>query len=104
MGAALARAAFGDAEGALPLLGAALAHAEGAHGSRNEHVIALRANIAGCLALLGRTPEAVATFQRAISDAVALLGRQHPETVMLFTDMAHAHDPSWFHMIGRMAR
>jgi tetratricopeptide (TPR) repeat protein len=103
LGAALARAAFGDIETALALLAAALGDAEQAHGSRHEHAIALRANLAGCLALLGRAAEAAAELQRAATDAAALFGRAHPETEALLADLAHADDRSWFFAIGRMA-
>jgi hypothetical protein len=102
IGAALARAAFGDVEAALAQLGAALNDAELVHGRRHEHVIALRANMAGCLALLGRSAEATTTLQHAVADAAALFGRGHPETETLLADLANAHDRSWFFAIGRM--
>jgi hypothetical protein len=62
-----------------------------------------RQYLAGCLALLGRPAEAESELRRAASDAAALLGREHPETEALFTDLAHARDRSWFFAIGRMA-
>ncbi len=90
-------------EAAVTLLGAALHDGERVYGPRHEHVIALRANLGGCLALLGRTADAAAALQRAAADAAALFGRGHPETEALFEDLAHAHDKSWFFAIGRMA-
>jgi hypothetical protein len=103
LGHALARAASGEIEPALALLAGALNDAERTYGPRHEHVIALRANLAGCLALLGRPAEAAGELRRAAADAAALLGRGHPETEALFADLAHAHDRSWFFSIGRMA-
>jgi hypothetical protein len=55
------------------------------------------------MALLGRSAEAAAGFQRAAADAAELLGRTNPETEALFADLAHADDRSWFFAIGRMA-
>ncbi|HYH33503.1 MAG TPA: tetratricopeptide repeat protein [Pseudonocardia sp.] len=97
MGMALARAAAGDVASAVTLLEAALGDAEQAHhGARHEHTIALRGNVAACLASLGHTDEAAAGFRRAAADSAALLGRDHPETVALREELANVHLPSRF--------
>jgi hypothetical protein len=73
------------------------------HGPHHEQAIALRANLAGCHALLGRSQEVADGLQRAADDAAALFGRRHPETDRLIADLARAHDRSGFFAIGRMA-
>jgi hypothetical protein len=86
---ALARAAAGDVVAALTLLEVTLHDAEQAHGARNQHTIALRANVADCLAALGRGDEAVAVYRRAVDDSAALLGANHPDTVALHEEMTN---------------
>ncbi|HET6259538.1 MAG TPA: hypothetical protein VFE39_12880, partial [Pseudonocardia sp.] len=61
-----------------------------------SHTIALRANVAGCAALLGRWLEAAAGFERAAADSAAVLGHQHPDTVALQDDLRNVHDPAYF--------
>jgi hypothetical protein len=73
---------------ALTLLEVSLHDSEQAHGARNHHTIALRANAAGCLAALGRNEEAVALFRQAIDDSSALFGANHPDTVALHDELS----------------
>lgn len=67
---------------AIAVLTAALRDAEAALGAHRV-TIAIRAALACCRAVTGDPADAVEGYDRAIADAVAVLGDDHPDTVAL---------------------
>lgn len=94
MGSALALADAGDLEGAQARLRAAVADAERELGVRHRHTIALLGNLAVCEALTGRRQQAITHLERAAQASVAVSGRDHPDTVALYRDLADVDTPA----------